>query len=530
MTGINLKKTSSISFKVVIFLITFSTIFTILSVSFQLKNNYIEEVKGIKDQMNLIERGYSYALAIGMWNYDEVLIDKLVIGIIDQPNIVSLELPANDYMEYKLYGEKVSLNTITHKFKLIYHGANVGSVKLTATTDAILKNNMEMFNVTLLTEIIKILLISICIFVMIYKLITRHLNAIMQYFSSKDKSWLDHPLVLKQFKNKRSHRFNEIHQILKTINNLREDQLKYISNIKIAEEKALNFSQDLKKINYELTIYKNNLEDLVSKRTSELNESLNNLKTTQNELIESAKMSSMGQLVMGVAHELNTPMGISITATSFLIDTMDELTDKFREEKLTKSTLIESFESCTQTSHLILDNLSKGAKLIDTFKKISVNDGLEDEKRSLNLELLISDVVLAKQSTLTRMGIDIAYSCPPDLTFFSHPVHLFNILSSLILNTIEHAFDDTSYNKTIIITAINEEFGIKLFYKDSGTGIPKNAQGRIFDAFFTTNRGKGHPGLGLHIVYNLISQAFKGHIKCNCDSGTEFEIWMPFDS
>lgn len=521
------RSSNSITLKVVLYLLVFSTIFTFFSTSLQLYTNYEKDLESIKEQLVKIEAGYGYAFALGVWNIDEVIIEKLATGIISLPDIQCLEVISEDLDETLVYGIKTSGGVITHSFPLIFidnenKELNLGTVKLTATTDNIHNRFTEVKNVVLITEIIKALLISLFMFIMIYRLFTRHLNDIIDYFSITPLVWLKKKLVLKHYNYKDLSNADEIQKVVEAINNLRKKQLEYISDIEDAEKESRILSENILKANEELNSYKNDLEAKVIKRTNELQITLENLKKSQDQLVESEKMASLGQLVIGLAHEINTPIGVAVTAASYMSDETTELLNKSSSGKLTKKDLDYFINKATDTSNLILNNLARASRLIGSFKQISVNETIE-KKITINMNQFINEILSTLQSKLEEMNIEVELMCSSEIIVRSYPFAISQIINNLIDNSVDHAFEGVE-KRLISIEVTMENKAIKLTYKDSGVGIPEKDIKQIFDPFFTTNRGGGSIGLGLSIIYNIITQVLMGYIKCKSNGGTVFEI------
>lgn len=274
----------------------------------------------------------------------------------------------------------------------------------------------------------------------------------------------------------------------------------------------------------ELNRYKNSLQDLVENRTKELRESIQRLTITQDKLIESEKMASLGSLVAGVAHEINTPIGIIVTAASHMEERLEEFDKLYNSGKLTRKMLDSYFSDTREISKLILSSSGRASGLIHSFKEIAVDQSGE-KKRFFKVREYIDEILLSLHYQLKEKRIKFNISCTDDLTINSYPGAFSQILTNLILNSIKHGFTNTS--KGFIVITIEKE-GNRLFiqYEDNGHGIPENALKRIYEPFYTTKRGEGAKGLGMSIVYNLVKKTFKGNIKCISreDKGTTFRI------
>lgn len=252
--------------------------------------------------------------------------------------------------------------------------------------------------------------------------------------------------------------------------------------------------------------------------------SLDNLKKTQTQLIESEKMASLGGLVAGVAHEINTPVGIGITGSSHFLEMTNKLKNLYENDNMNEEDFEDYLKSSVELSKLINLNLSKAASLVKSFKQIAV-DQTSEEKRTFNLEKYLKELLLSIGNVLKRTEIEVDINCDTDIRIYSYPGLLSQIITNLIMNSIIHAFDDNKKGKILIdVKKIDNELNI--LYKDDGKGIPSENMYKIFDPFFTTNRENGGSGLGLNIIYNIITKQLNGTIKCKSNEpvGTEFFI------
>jgi len=284
----------------------------------------------------------------------------------------------------------------------------------------------------------------------------------------------------------------------------------------------------------ELARHRDHLQDLVAERTADLNEtnrrlqdSLARLQQTQAQLVESEKMSSLGSLVAGIAHEINTPVGIGVTAASHLEQETREISELFAQNQLKASSLRSFLGTARDSSNMILSNLMRAADLIQSFKKVAV-DQSSQERRIFNLKRYIDEVLLSLRPKLKKTAHTITINCPDELSLDSYPGAFSQVITNLVMNSLIHGFENIEAGQ--IRMDIHPEDGLlHLRYSDNGKGIPKEFIQKVFDPFFTTRRGTGGSGLGLHILYNLVTQTLGGHVTCNSEPGVEtvFTIVCP---
>ncbi|MFZ6767467.1 ATP-binding protein [Undibacterium sp. Di26W] len=276
------------------------------------------------------------------------------------------------------------------------------------------------------------------------------------------------------------------------------------------------------------------LERRVSERTqaleaanSELTVVLENLQRAQRELLRTEKMAALGSLVAGIAHELNTPIGTSVTVASTLAQHTDDVLLEF-DKGMRRSVLEEYLRNAKTGADLLLRNLSKASELVISFKQVAV-DRTSANRRLFALDEMLSELIVTLGPTIRKTRHDIILKVPPKLMMDSYPGPLGQVLTNLINNAFIHAFEG-DYRGTVSITArvVDEKFA-EIVVSDDGKGILEANLGRIFDPFFTTRLGQGGSGLGLNIAYNLVSEVLCGNIvvESALNKGTSFRITLP---
>jgi signal transduction histidine kinase len=278
------------------------------------------------------------------------------------------------------------------------------------------------------------------------------------------------------------------------------------------------------------------LENRLSARTDALKESNQELLSTleklhqfQGQLVETEKMASLGDMVAGIAHEVNTPIGLGVTASSLLADRLNEIKQAFDSKTLKSSQLKKFLTNSDENIAIIFRNLERAAKLISSFKKVAV-DQSSAENRTFNVLGLLDEVLLTLSAKLESANVSIEINCPKNLLVNSKPGPINQILINLILNSIYHAFDGLKHGNIVInVMILSDQLHIN--YSDDGIGIDDSVKDKIFDPFTTTKRGSGGSGLGMHLVYNLVTQALDGHIilEDDLDHGVSFDITFPVE-
>ena len=251
-----------------------------------------------------------------------------------------------------------------------------------------------------------------------------------------------------------------------------------------------------------------------------------NLQKTQSELVQTEKMASLGRLVAGISHEINTPIGIGVTAASYLRKETQNFEKAYKDESLTQSVFEEFIDHSLQSSEMILTNLERAANLIQSFKQISV-DQSSDEIRVFYLDEYLQSIVTSLHPRLktTKHNVDII--CSKSLQIESNPGVFYQIISNLIINSIIHGFEEKEEGHMVIsVRPIGSN--LEVIYEDDGKGMSKTNLDKIFDPFFTTKRSAGGSGLGTHIVFNLVTQKLNGTITAESKEGEGLRFIMIF--
>ncbi|SFM97064.1 His Kinase A (phospho-acceptor) domain-containing protein [Formivibrio citricus] len=268
-------------------------------------------------------------------------------------------------------------------------------------------------------------------------------------------------------------------------------------------------------------------EDAMREAKESAEKALQQLKETQNSLVQAEKMASLGGLVAGIAHEINTPVGVILTSASVLSEDSRSFQKNIESGTIKKSDLLRYTETAVQSSALIQTNAERAAALIQSFKRVAV-DQTSEARRAYDLKEYIEEVILSLRPTLRHSALTVDVDCPEDIKIDGYPGALSQIITNMVTNTIAHAFDPGQQG-TLCIEAEQDEGVVRMVFSDDGKGIQASHIGRIFDPFFTTRRGAGGSGLGLNIVYNLVTQTLGGTISVSSapGSGTRFSIIFP---
>ncbi len=306
---------------------------------------------------------------------------------------------------------------------------------------------------------------------------------------------------------------------------------RYISKPWEKSDLILTISEAVKSYEQEMQIKQHHiiLEETVRARTSELEQTLMYLKNSQEQLVASEKMALLGGLVAGIAHEINTPLGVGVTAASHLESQLRNVVRLYHDAELTKEEYEAFLDSAVEGIHILLRNLEAAANLVSSFKLVAVDQSSE-ALREFRIKEYLKSILLSLQPETKQAPINIEVDCPEDLVINSYPGDFSQIFTNLIMNSIMHGFNEGTESGTISIAVGKpDEEHIKILYTDTGKGISAEIIPRIFDPFFTTNRQSGRSGLGMHIVYNIITHHLKGTVACEdtASQGARFVITVP---
>jgi signal transduction histidine kinase len=260
-----------------------------------------------------------------------------------------------------------------------------------------------------------------------------------------------------------------------------------------------------------------------------LEESLEKLHRTQKEMIQSAKMAALGDLVAGVAHEVNTPIGVSVTAASFLAERTRQLRELYGKGEMKRSDLEKYLALAEESSGSVLSNLERAAELVQSFKKVAADQSSE-EKRVFGMKNYLEQILLSLRPQFKRTPHQVRMDCPDGLSLDSYPGAIMQIITNLVMNSLIHGFADGRPGEISIKVEQTGE-NVVLTYRDTGIGMDREQKERIYDPFYTTTRGSGGTGLGMNIVYNLVTQTLKGSIMLETSpgQGAVFFLTLPRD-
>jgi len=267
-------------------------------------------------------------------------------------------------------------------------------------------------------------------------------------------------------------------------------------------------------------------KDSLEAQNAALAQALTQLQEAQAELVRQEKLASLGQMVAGVAHEINTPLGICVTATSHLVQELKLTKEELAAGQMTEDSLNGFFDVVDQSLRIMTTNTQRAASLVRSFKQVAV-DQSSDDIRSFKLGAYLHEVLLSLQPKLKGRPVEVAVDCPPDLALESFPGAVSQIVTNMVVNSLVHGFERGQRGRITIAARLEDE-QVVFEYADDGAGMDADTLAKLFDPFFTTKRGSGGSGLGGHILYNLVTGALKGSLRAESSPGQGLRYHLRF--
>lgn len=609
-----------------------SSVLALLATSVQLYTDYRDSRQSLEQSLDKIHETVLPAVAVAMWKLDKEVMESILSGLLTQPDFLQAEVVDSYNTPILQLGDLPEENSFERSYPILFtniagHQLPIGTLKVTATLSVIYQHLFDKAIIILLTQGLKTFFMSICILLLVERMVIRHLNALVnwankvdlanpdQYLTLPGRNTGDGDVIDKVNNAINTMQFNLIQalsqreqterlvnsiidnspsliyakdiqgryimanqQYLETLqlpldevigHTVKEifpealaDKLRQHDSVVTTIAKPVMFDEQLnrngqsdyyvsakfpifdehgcmigtggvstnitdRKVKEQQIIELNeNLEEKVRQRTQELQESLNNLKTTQAQLIESEKMSALGNLVAGVAHEINTPLGISVTAISYIAELIEQFEREYHNKAEQDPAVVELLAANKESTTILQSNLNRAIELIRNFKQIAVDQSSE-MKREFELGLYLEELTHSLKPQLKKGGHTISIESPDAIRLNSYPGALAQVLTNLVMNSVLHGFKDRTAGH-ISIEAKQDGDIICIDYRDDGCGLSEEQREKVFEPFYTTARSASGSGLGMSISYNLISNRLGGQLACmQADWGAYFRITFP---
>lgn len=507
---------NKLSRRVLIYIVLCSVILSVLSTASQLYAAYQEDLARLNERFDNIDSSYIQSISTSLWDFNEPLVHQQIQGIVKLPDIRFVKITTGFGKIYQHGDENVIAKKVV-EYPIFYGENDIGVIQISADYEDIYQHIWQKAGVIVTSEFIRNFIIALFILFIVHYVITRHIYHITDYSQHVKTDNLDEALVL----NNRRGSKDELDELAEAINNMRLALKSDIVKLEQAENALINLNGEL-----EIKVYDRTAKLAASNQ--QLQQSLDDLTLAKDQLVQSEKMASLGQLVAGVAHEVNTPLGICVTSISALKEKVLDLSRSVEKENLTKSQLTGTLNLLVEYQEIIERSLNKAVELIRGFKSVAVEQHTDPEL-NINLAQHVNDVVNTVKTLFKRKSYEINVSVDKDLNLVTYPSAWNQILTNFMTNSHIHGFEDRDKGVINISFAQSNGF-LTLHYSDDGKGLSSDIKKRIFDPFVTTKRGQGGSGLGMNIVYNLVNAKLGGTIKCTeSEKGCGFIVKVPIE-
>jgi signal transduction histidine kinase len=509
-----LKNNIPIAWRVAISIVLASIAISCIATVVLIYINYSEEENKSHTRVEEIKSSHMTSLAYALWHFDMKQIEGQGEGINNLYYIGYVRISGDSNTWYET--GKISKTPKDDHFLIPIKHSNriIGELEIGFARDKILENIITSAKKIIFMQIIAGLLLALLLLWLVHHIITRHLVDLNKQLGMKNIPNSDQLLSLD-----RSYYNDELSTLVNSFNQLTNERN---SELKSKEEAQQALAETNNKLEQRVAERTENLQQAVD----ELHITLENLRNTQSQLIESEKLSSLGGMVAGVAHEINTPIGLCITTQSFIEDLFKDIKQRFENDSISEGNFTEFMMSMEESVDILRKNLERAAKLVKSFKLVS-EDQTGEAARRFNLEEYLQEILSTLQPKFRMTQHVVNIRCAEEINIQSYPGALSQVITNLIMNSLLHGFTDINKG-TITLAVEHQDNQVKILYADDGQGLTEEAQVKIFEPFFTTKRGYGGTGLGMHLVYNLVSQTLQGSIQLQqVSQGCAFIITIP---
>jgi signal transduction histidine kinase len=577
-------KITSISRKLLTIVLSFYFLLTISVTGIQIAAEYINTKNHINSELLTLERTISGSLTRALWELNTQQAIDISEGLIAIPMIkgISVTDEANNIMIQ--LGEVISHDKIKvddkdsnngvsqvidsfsdslfgHSFPLIFEFSgrktSVGQVTLLSSNSVIFSRIEVGIYFLIGNAVVKTTFLVFLFTIAFNKLLTAPLQELTDQISQVD---LDDPEGYKL--HKMTDEKNELSILRDAYNSLIDELINFKSqlvtsqleinvakeqldeqNIQLEQEVARKTSSlsstmlkmeiqqkellEQKKILQDENILRSRAEKILMTANKELKNSNLELNKAKERLLESEKIATLGMLSAEVAHELNTPVGISIISASYLLDLLSHLEQGLNQKKLSKKIIEKFIDNASQSTKLLIGNLNRSSDLITSFKHVAA-DQVNDKTRLISMSKYLDEIIQSLHPKLKKTNHIIKLNCDNSIEISSHPGAIAQIMINLILNSIIHGFEHISQGEITIDISLQQQ-NLHLDYKDNGQGLTQEGEKELFTPFYTTKGNQGGTGLGTHIIHNLVVDSLNGSIvvENNATKGLGYHIQFP---
>ena len=508
---------NKLSQRILLYILLCSALLSFLSIFVQLYTYFQADVKALDKRFEIIRTSHIPSMATSLWDFNRTLVEQEIEGVVELPGIEFAKITTDFDHEYSFGNANVEAKKIK-SYPIIYGENEIGVLTVHADYQDIYQGLWQKASFIIISEVIKIFLVALCLMFVIHWFIIRHIYHITEYSQQLSSRNLGIALTL----HNRSKKKDELDLLVDAINAMRLKLKSDIVKLEEAENALISLNGEL-----EVKVFDRTAK--LASSNKQLQESYDNLTLAKDQLVQSEKMASLGQLVAGVAHEVNTPLGICVTSITALKEKVDGLKNAVDSQELTKTYLSKTLNLLSEYQQIIERSLNKSVDLIRGFKSVAVEQHTDPELK-INLHQHVKDVVNTVKTMFKKKRYNIILEVDPELNIVTYPSAWNQILTNFLMNSHIHGFEDQDDGEISIEFSQNNGF-LTLLYSDNGKGLNETIKNKIFDPFVTTKRGAGGSGLGLNIVYNLVDAKLGGSISVlESSQGCCFQVKVPIKS
>jgi signal transduction histidine kinase len=577
-------KVTSISRKLLTRVLSVYFILTFIVTCVQIGAEYINTKSHINSELLTLEKTFSGSLTRAVWELNTQQAIDISKGLVAIPMIKGImvtdendqviaqlgETSSDDFFNQSqraaLNSEYSSINSLSeglfgHSFPLIFEFSGrttkVGSVVLLSSSQVIFERIEIGIYFLIGNAMVKTAALVFLFSLAFSQLLTNPLNELTEQINQFD---IDDPEASKL--HTINYENNELNILQTAYNSLLDELIQYQVRLSTAKQEILTANHKLDDQNLILeqevakktsslsttmlemntqqreliakqeqltaeNIRRSHTEQTLTQTNKELKSSIQELNKAQERLLDAEKMAILGKLSAEISHEINTPIGVSITSTSYLSDLLSSLKIDIDNQKLTKRSLDDFTNNADQSLLLLLNNLNRASDLITSYKQVAV-DQTSDKTRKINVAKYLHEIIQSLHPKLKKTKHTIKVNCDDNIDIYCHAGAISQIFTNLIINSIIHGLDSIE-SGTITINVKLKGERLYLHYHDSGCGVPQNKLSQLFDPFYTTKSGDGGTGLGTHIINELVTDTLNGQIVAHSDIGQGLSYDIEFD-
>jgi signal transduction histidine kinase len=577
-------KVTSISRKLLTRVLSVYFVLTFIVTCVQIGAEYINTKSHINSELLTLEKTFGGSLTRAVWELNTQQAIDISEGLVAIPMIKGImvtdendqviaqlgETTSDDFFNQSqraaLNSEYISINSLSeglfgHSFPLIFEFSGrttkVGNVVILSSNQVIFERIEIGIYFLIGNAMVKTAALVLLFSLAFSQLLTNPLNELTEQINQFD---IDDPEASKL--HTINYENNELNILQTAYNSLLDELIQYQVRLSTAKQEILTANHKLDDQNLILeqevakktsslsttmlemntqqreliaqqeqltaeNIRRSHTEQTLTQTNKELKSSIQELNKTQERLLDAEKMAILGKLSAEISHEINTPIGVSITSTSYLSDLLSSLKIDIDNQKLTKRSLDDFTNNADQSLLLLLNNLNRASDLITSYKQVAV-DQTSDKTRKINIAQYLNEIIQSLHPKLKKTKHIINVNCADNIDIYCHAGAISQIFTNLIINSILHGFDAIE-SGTITINAELKGERLFLHYQDNGIGVPQDKLSQLFDPFYTTKSGDGGTGLGTHIINELVTDTLNGKIVAHSDIGQGLSYDIEFN-